>query len=131
MSPVTTGYRLLAVTGLAAVAAALASPSLLSRAQPGLWEIARSGAEPVKLCVATPAALAQFEHRGSSCTRVVVRDGESSATIHYTCAGGEFGQSQMTLVTPRALSVETQGISGGAPFKYMFQARRVGDCVAH
>ena len=125
--------RLLSVFSVIAglVLLAAASPSALSQAQGGLWQVERSGAAPVKLCVAHPVALAQFEHRGTSCSRTVIRDSGTSATIHYTCAGGGFGQSDMTLVTPRSLRVVTQGISANSPFKYTFQARRVGDCPNH
>ena len=118
-----------AFAGVALTAAA--SPQALSQAQGGLWEVERPGAAPVKLCLANPAALAQFEHRGATCNRTVLRDSGAAATIHYTCAGGNFGQSDLTLVTPRSLRVTTQGISGDGPFKYTFQARRVGDCPAH
>jgi hypothetical protein len=74
--------------------------------------------------------LAQFQDRNSACTRRVIRDDGSQATVHYTCgSAGGFGDSTITLVTPRALSIATQGISGGAPFNYTLQARRVGDCA--
>lgn len=118
-----------AIAGVSLVAAA--SPSALSQAEGGLWQVERSGAAPVKLCIANLVALAQFEHRGASCSRAVIRDSGTTTTIHYTCAGGNFGQSDMTLVTPRSLRVVTQGISANAPFKYTFQARRVGDCPNH
>lgn len=111
--------------------AAASSPSVFSEVDGGEWEISRSGAQPVKLCVADPAALAQFEHRNSSCTREIVRESGSGLTINYTCARGEFGHSTVTVVTPRSLRIETQGISGNAPFKYVFQARRVGNCGGH
>jgi hypothetical protein len=125
--------RLVSVfSALAGVAlAAAASPQALSQAQGGLWQVERSGSTPVRLCIANPLALAQFEHRGSSCSQKVIRDSGTVATIHYTCAGSNFGQSDLTLVTPRSLRVTTQGISANAPFKYTFQARRVGDCPAH
>lgn len=116
---------------LGGVALSAAGPSALSKAQGGLWEVARSGSAPVRVCVANPAALAQFEHRSAKCTRTVLRDSGTTARIHYQCASGNFGQSDLTLVTPRSLRVETQGISGDGPFKYTFQARRVGDCPAH
>jgi len=118
-----------AIAGLALAAAA--SPQALSQAQGGLWEVERSGSPPVKLCLASPMALAQFEHRGANCSRTILRDGGTATTIHYTCPGGNFGQSDLTLVTPRSLRVTTQGISANAPFNYTFQARRVGDCPAH
>ena len=116
-------------SGLALIGAT--SPAALSQAQGGLWEVERSGTPAVRLCVANPVALAQFEHRGRSCSRTVVRDSGTTATISYSCPGGGFGQSDMTLVTPRSLRVVTQGISANSPFKYTFQARRIGDCPVH
>lgn len=120
-------FGVLVLLGLCAAAPA----SLLATAEPGSWEVSRSGSEPVRLCLATMDSLAQFEHRNAKCTRSVIRNAASSATVHYTCSNGEFGESVMSLITPRSVRVETQGISGGAPFKYTFQARRVGDCRAH
>lgn len=111
--------------------AAATTPAALSSIPGGLWEVTRTGAEPVRLCVADPVTLAQFEHRDSSCTRDVVRDAGTGATIHYTCTGGGFGHSSVKVITPRSLRVETQGISGNAPFKYVLQARRVGNCPGH
>jgi hypothetical protein len=77
--------------GLLVTLAAAATPSALSQAEGGLWEIARSGAAPVQQCVADPSMLAQFEHRNASCTRSLARAAGSSATIHYTCPGGGSG----------------------------------------
>ena len=111
--------------------AAASLPSALEGVEGGLWEISRPGAQPVKQCIASPVALAQLEHRNAKCTRTIVRDSGSSATIHYTCSGGGYGQSSITVVTFRSLRVETQGISDNAPFKYVFQARRVGNCPGH
>lgn len=113
------------------VLAAASSPSALSTAEPGQWEISRSGAAPVKLCVGKIEALAQFEHRSRNCARDVIRNGASSATISYTCPNGAFGESVLSLLTPRSLRVQTQGISDGAPFNYTFQARRLGNCPGH
>ncbi len=114
-----------------AVVTVAASASLFATAEPGLWEISKTGAQPVKLCVANTAMLAQFEHRTSRCSRTVIRDSGSAATVHYSCPGGDFGQSDLRLVTPRSLSIQTQGISGNAPFKYTIQARRLGNCPSH
>ena len=113
----------------AAAALAAAAPSaLFSQTEPGMWEVARNGLPPVRLCLADPSALTQFEHRDSSCTRNLIRDTGAEAVVHYTCKGGGFGQSSATLLTPRSLRIQTQGISAGLPFKYTFQARRVGTC---
>lgn len=116
----------------AAVLVAAVAPRALAPAMGGMWDISRSadGHNPTRLCIADPAMLAQFEHRTGSCTRVIVSDSSTSTTIHYTCAGGGFGHSQMTLITPRTIRVDTQGISGGYPFHYQIHARRVGNCTA-
>ena len=107
------------------------APSLFSQAQPGLWQIERQGAPRVRLCLADVSTLAQFEHRRASCSRTVIRDSGAAATIRYSCSGGGFGVTSFSLLTPRSVRIETQGISANAPFNYVLQARRVGDCPAH
>ena len=105
-------------------------PAALSSVSGGLWEISTSaaGTNARRQCVADPIALAQYEHRSASCTRVVISDKPSETVVHYTCPGGGFGRTKMTVLTPRSMRVETQGISGNAPFNYVLQVRRVGDC---
>ena len=104
-------------------------PAVLVQAGPGLWEIVGGpqGGRP-KICVANPLVLAQLEHRTGNCKRDVVRDAPTSAEISYTCAGGGFGTTTIEQITPRALRIETQGISDNAPFHYTIQARKVGNC---
>ena len=105
---------------------------MLRVAVPGLWQVERSGTQPQRLCVSQVAELAQLEHRGGACTRVVIRESDSAATIHYTCtAGSGFGESEIKLVTPRSMRIQTQGISRGVPFNYVVQARRAGSCPTH
>lgn len=113
--------------------AAAQHPATLMQTSPGLWEVsgAPGASGPIRECVGDTAALAQFEHREKNCTRVVISDHQASAMIHYTCAGGGFGQSQITLITPRSLRIQTQGISDNLPFNYVIQARRIGDCSMH
>ena len=48
----------------------------------------------------------------------MISDGESQAVIEYNCSGGGFGRSKITVITPRSLSIETQGISDNFPFGY-------------
>jgi hypothetical protein len=105
-------------------------PGILGQTSGGLWEVsgAPGSSEPKRLCIADPGLLAQFEHRTATCTRVVIREQGTSAEVHYTCPGGGFGQTTMTLLTPRSLRIHTQGISGAAPFNYLLQARRLGTC---
>jgi hypothetical protein len=122
---------LVAAIGLSATGLlAAVQPRSLAAAAGGLWDVSQSanGHNPTRLCVASPDVLAQFEHRNGRCTRVVIRDSGTNAEIHYTCADGGFGRSVVSLVTPRSLTVDTQGISGGLPFHYKLYARRMGDC---
>lgn len=114
---------------MAAVVAATV-PRALTPAAGGLWEVSTSatGHNPTRLCVASPDVLAQFEHRNGRCKRSVIRDSGTNAEINYSCADGGFGRSAVTLVTPRSLTIDTQGISGGLPFHYKLYARRMGDC---
>jgi len=126
-----------AFLGLAAGSAALLAlsaaqrPAALAQSSGGLWEISGVPGARVapRMCIADPAVLAQFEHRGQQCTRVVISDTPPSTVIHYTCASGGFGRARMTVITPRSIRIETQGISGNLPFNYVLQARRVGECA--
>ncbi len=115
-----------------AAMAAVTVPHALAPASGGLWEVSRSatGHNPTRICVATPDLLAQFEHRQQRCTRKILTDQGSETLISYNCAAGGFGQSKMTLITPRTLRIDTQGISDNLPFHYQLHARRVGDCTA-
>ncbi len=124
---------LLLGAGTAAAAFALtaaAQPSALAQAQPGLWEIAGAPGtrSPIRQCVSTVATLARFEHRMKSCSAKLLKDTGSSAEVDYSCGGGEFGHSEIDVLTPRALRISTQGISDGLPFNYVLQAHRVDDC---
>jgi hypothetical protein len=127
-----------AFAGAAGIAAALAlmgaqQPSALARTQPGMWEIsgAPGATGPIRQCLANVAALAQFEHRGKPCKLRIITDAPSSTVFEYSCGAAGFGRSQMDVITPRSLRVDTQGISDQLPFNYVIQARRVGDCPAH
>ena len=114
----------LALLGLTAAV----RPAVFSQATGGLWEISRSDGGRRNICVPDPVLLAQYEHLKSRCSRDVIRDLRGRAEISYSCAGGGFGQSKVEQLTPRSLRIETQGISGDAPFHYVLQARRIGEC---
>ena len=122
----------LALAGSAVLLAGATSPSVLGQISAGLWEVSGiNGAPATRICVAKPPLLAQVEHRTAKCTRTVLRDTPSAAVIDYVCEGGGFGQSKITMLTPRSVKVETQGIADHAPFAYAVNAKRVGDCPAH
>ncbi|MGN6591210.1 MAG: DUF3617 domain-containing protein [Sphingomicrobium sp.] len=105
-------------------------PSVFGEVQPGVWEISGApGAKvPLRQCFGDLRALARFEHRNSNCSAKIVHDSASSVVVEYTCDGADFGHSEVDLLTPRSLRISTQGISGGLPFNYVLQARRVDDC---
>jgi len=103
-------------------------PAVFSQATGGLWEVSRSDGGRRNVCVPDPIVLTQYEHLKARCTRDVIRDLRGRAEISYSCAGGNFGQSKVEQITPRSLRIETQGISANAPFHYVLQARRLGDC---
>jgi hypothetical protein len=116
--------------GAAVLLAAAEAPSVLTQAQPGVWEI--SGAPglktPVRQCIGDLAALARFEHRANNCAAKIVSQSATSVSVDYSCGGAGFGHSDVNELTPRSLRISTQGISGGLPFNYVLQARRVEDC---
>lgn len=116
--------------GAALTLIAAGQPSALAQAQPGLWEIsgAPGSSTPQRQCIADVATLARYEHRTSNCSANILRNGGNSTAVDYTCGGAGFGHSQIDVITPRSLRISTQGISGGLPFNYVLQARRIDDC---
>jgi hypothetical protein len=108
--------------------AATVRPMVFMQTGGGLWEVSRANGGRRTVCLPDPVVLAQYEHLRSNCSRDLVRNLQSRAEIHYTCGGGAFGQSTVELLTPRSLRIETQGISDNAPFHYVLQARRLGNC---
>ncbi|HYX46000.1 MAG TPA: hypothetical protein VE820_04160 [Sphingomicrobium sp.] len=126
------GWKILGLAiAVPAGVAAAAVPTALAKVAGGLWEI--SGAPgtqvPVRQCVTDVLALAQYEHRGQNCSRSVISDGPSETRISYRCGSKGFGESDVEVVTPRSLTIRTQGISDQLPFNYVLEARRVGDCA--
>ena len=132
-----TGWRKIALVAAGAggvlTLAAAQIPAALRTTSPGLWEISGlpNAGTAVRQCVANTALLARVEHSGLACKQVVISDTATTTVIDYTCTNGGFGHSKLTLLTPRSLRIETQGISANYPFNYVIQARRIGDCPSH
>ena len=127
------GVILSLIVAVPAAAWGAAQPSALAQVAGGLWEISGvpGSSEAIRECVPNVALLAQFEHRGRNCSRRVLSQSAAGTVIEYSCGSEGFGRSAMTLLTPRSIRIETQGISGGLPFNYVLQARRVGECASH
>jgi hypothetical protein len=119
----------LAAIALALIAASL--PGALQRVAGGAWAVSRSarGTDSVAVCVSNPAILTQWEHRGRICRSTTLLQTPGEAIVDYTCAGGEFGRTRLTMITPRTVRLETQGIHLGEPFGYIYHARRLGSCA--
>jgi len=109
---------------------AASRPAVLGRVSGGMWEVSglHGAPAPQRICIADTSVFAQIEHRTTPCSRTVIRDSGSTAEVHYSCPGGRFGQTSLSLITPRSLRIETQGISSDGPFHHVVQARRVGEC---
>ena len=130
------GRGLLALGALAALAAPAltqrpARPAALQKLQAGLWQLRDlddSKAELPPVCIGDPGLLVQLRHRNVPCSRLVVSQDALSATVHYTCAAGGYGQTRVRVETPRLAQIDTQGIAGNSPFSSRIQARRVGSC---
>ena len=121
--------RVLMIGAAALLTAATPLPRL-TQIPGGLWEVSGvSGAAPVRQCMAV-RTVTQFEHRGEACPRAVISQNGDTTIFQYNCPSGGFGRSEVTVITPRSLRIDTQGISGGLPFHYVLQARRIGECAS-
>ena len=118
---------------LAAARGPTPAPTGMALPSPGLWELTGlpNAATPARQCLADTSTLARLEHRRNACTETLISQTATTALIHYTCSNGGYGQTKVTILTPRSLRIETQGISDNLPFNYKIQARRVADCPAH
>lgn len=98
---------------------------------PGKWELQDldSAAPALSMCVADPEQFVQLQHAGRQCSRFVVDDSPTSATVHYTCPGAGHGRTVIQVENARRFRLDTLGISSGAPFEFRYEARRVGACT--
>lgn len=104
------------------------SLTALNEIESGLWQLEVKGQAPRQLCVADPLVLMQIEHEQSGCSRFVIANDAKAATVHYSCQRSGWGRTTVRVATPRSATIQTQGIARNAPFDYVVQARRVGDC---
>lgn len=111
---------------------AAASLAALAPLRPGLWQVrALDGSRPAtRICLADPTLLAQIRHRGVTCTRMAIADAPREAVVHYSCPGAGWGRTTVRVDRADAARIETQGIADNAPFAFVADARRIGDCPA-
>lgn len=104
------------------------SLTAIKQLEAGLWQLDVKGQVPRMMCIADPLALLQIEHEQAGCSRFVIANEPKSATVHYSCQKAGWGRTTVRSETPRAATIQTQGIARNAPFDYSVQARRVGPC---
>lgn len=119
-----------AAAGLLLLGAAPSAPRALADVEPGWWEVSRSatGRDPRRLCLRDMAELAEAGVPGERCRRTIVTDRPDLLVLSLSCTRGDFARSQISVVTPRSVKLETQGIHHGAPFNFALYARRISDC---
>jgi D-tyrosyl-tRNA(Tyr) deacylase len=123
---------LILAAGLSFGSPAVAQPVLnaLTAIHPGQWQLTVAGEKPRAMCVSNPEALFQIRHRANACSRLVIADGKSSATVHYSCPGAGWGRTTLRVSTPDSVRISTQGIADNAPFDFEGVARRTGECAS-
>jgi hypothetical protein len=125
---------LLGASGLALggllIAATPSGPLAFNRIRPGGWQLRAldGSAPPRRICLTDPAELIQLRHPGASCSRFVLDNDASTATVHYTCTGAGYGRTTIKVETPELIRVESQGLINQAPFQVALEGRRVGSC---
>lgn len=102
----------------------------LSALQPGLWELSERGGARRSLCVASPSTFLQLRHAGADCSSLVIANEATRATVQYSCPGAGWGRTTVQTYSPQSARIDTQGIAHSAPFAFVSEARRVGDCDA-
>jgi hypothetical protein len=114
--------------------AAVPADKLLSAIQPGTWRLrmidGEAGAAPGDMCVADVRQLVQIRHGASACDRFVASDEAKEATVSYTCHGAGSGRTTLRLLNDGGVRIDSQGIADKAPFAFVAEARRTGDCAA-
>lgn len=97
---------------------------------PGSWNVVFDDGTSRRMCLEDIEPLIQLAHAGPVCSRFVIADQPDRATVHYTCPGVGWGRTSVLVETPRLARINSQGISGRAPFALVAEARRVGDCAS-
>jgi len=125
--------RVLFALGALMLTAAADAPVLtaLAKIEPGQWTLrsADGHTPPRTMCVADPRILLQLQHSGVACSRFVIENEPGVTTVHYTCPSAGHGRTTVRVETPRLIHVDSQGISGGAPFDWSFEGRKSGTCA--
>jgi hypothetical protein len=122
-----------AAAGQAPTTPAEPMPAVLASLQPGLWHVRmlEGSADPGRdICVGDARLLVQLRHGPATCSRFVAADEPKVATVTYTCPGTGSGRTSLRLSESGLLRIDSQGIADKAPFAFVAEARRTGECPA-
>lgn len=124
-----------AVLAFPVVAVLAAQPpelEALSGLEQGEWELKEHGgaSAPRRLCIGDAAQLLQPHHPGRQCKRFVLENSAQRVAVTYDCARAGQGRTALRVETARLVQIDSQGVSGGAPFAMTIEGRRVGACRA-
>lgn len=121
---------------LAASVVAWAAPAqapgftALKTLEHGQWELREVGGATRTTCLGDPATLFQQRHRGAQCSRLVIENTATSATVNYSCPGTGNGRTTISVETPRLIHIQSQGLESGMPFDLEVEGRLTGACTA-
>lgn len=103
---------------------------MLDQLVEGRWEIRMRGERrPIeRICLRNGQGLIQLRHPEQPCDRLVVEDTANSVTVQYTCRGRGYGRTHIRMESDQLVQLESQGISGGLPFDFAAEVRRLGSC---
>ena len=135
------GRAIAGVIFVALLAAAAPSPaaprrpalSALDSLQPGMWRLRMLGGSteaPRELCISDMRMLMQLHHGNAACAMFVIANEARRSTLQYSCPGKGWGRTSVRLDTATVVQIDTQGIAANAPFAFVAEARRIGDCPA-
>lgn len=123
----------LAAGGFVAVPALAQKPALamLDQLMTGRWElrVRDEAGRSEQFCLQDARRFIQLRHPGRTCEQLVVADDPDEVTVQYTCKGQGYGRTSIRRESASLIQIDSQGISGGLPFAFSAEARRVGQCA--
>ena len=101
----------------------------LTRINPGFWQLQEiDGPGRHQVCATDPGRLLRLREPSASCPQYVLDSDRRSMTASYTCSGGSWGRSVLTVRSASSIKLETQGVADGAPFAVDYNGKLVGSC---
>lgn len=121
-----------AIAAAALLGGAANAPAIqaFARIQPGSWTLhAFDRSVPdQKICIDDAYDLIQLRHPGASCSRFVLTNDPTTATVHYTCNGAGYGRTTIKVESGQLIRLESQGLVNQSPFQIAMEGRRTGEC---